>query len=447
MKKIYILTILILIIGQLFSFSLLERNFGNIIWNNDARAAGMANTGVVGGYRLFDLNLNPANLSLQKNKLGAQLGVNLIEDNESRALPIFNFFDSYTADATYSSNINIYDHYSFASFYKFSFKNLNLATALSYRPYVDYNANYTEEVRNDASSNLGTYPPIIAKNYINCEGLLSQISFTNSCNYDFNKNFIQTFSFGFSASYLIGDSKDIKRIEWTDSALELVNPDTLQNSYHKSKKNYSGFKVDFGFTAQLSQRFSLGLSFTPKTTLSVDGNFDGLKTNNDEYLPSRINLGIKYLPRNIMKTVFNAEINFTSWSDVNTMYNNTVSYAIGLEHLLYYSLPLRLGFRYDTVNYLSTYENSENESVTSNNEINIPTFTAGTGFNITDNMTLDISVQYSNRSYDALDLFPDGYYNHANLWNYIQPTNRGWENPDSVTENFVKLFTSLNYKW
>ncbi len=446
MKKLITITIL-LIIGQLFSYSLLERNNGNIIWNNDARSAGMGNTGIVGGFRLFDTNLNPANISLQKGKFGTQIGVNLVQDNESRSLPIFNFFDSYTADATYSSNINIYDHYSFASFYKFSLKNMNISTALSYRPLVDYNTNYVEEVRNDDSSNLGAYPPIIAKNYIDGSGLLSQISFTNGLNYDLNKKFLKSFSFGFSASYLTGNSKDIRRIEWTDAALALVNPDTLLNSYHKMKKDYTGYKFDLGLTAKISDRFSFGLSLTPKTTLSVDGNFDGAEINDDEYLPSRINLGIQYLPRNIMKTVFNAEINFTNWSDVNSKYNNTVSYAIGLEHLLYYSLPLRLGFRYDTVNYLSTYTNSDNESVTSNDEINIPTFTAGTGFKLMKNMNLDLSVQYSNRSYDALDLFPDGYYNHANLWNYIQPTNRGWENPDTVTENFVKLFTSITYKW
>ena len=83
----------------------------------------------------------------------------------------------------------------FASFYKFTLNNMNISTALSYRPLVDYNSNYVEEVRNDDSSNLGAYPPIIAKNYIDGSGLLSQISFTNGLNYTLNKKYLQSFSY------------------------------------------------------------------------------------------------------------------------------------------------------------------------------------------------------------------------------------------------------------
>ncbi len=79
--------------------------------------------------------------------------------------------------------------------------------------------------------------------------------------------------------------------------------------------------------------------------------------------------------------------------------------------------------------------------------VTIPTISAGTQLNLTEKISLALSGEFSTRTYDTLDLFPDSFYNVANLWNSITPTDRGWENPDRVEERFFKLQTSLTYNW
>jgi long-subunit fatty acid transport protein len=128
---------------------------------------------------------------------------------------------------------------------------------------------------------------------------------------------------------------------------------------------------------------------------------------------------------------------------VNDFYENSMRYAFGVEHIVGNALPLRIGFRYET----SPLDKS----------IALPTFTMGTGFDILDNLHLDLSGEFSNRNYTALDLFPDSYYDDtqyteavdytSTIWSYAVPTDRGWDNPDKVEETFVKVMTTLSFHW
>jgi len=64
-----------------------------------------------------------------------------------------------------------------------------------------------------------------------------------------------------------------------------------------------------------------------------------------------------------------------------------------------------------------------------------------------DKFTVDLGAKLARRDYDALDLFMDSYYDHAGLWQDIQPADRGWANPDSVEETFIEVKTSVSYNW
>jgi len=61
------------------------------------------------------------------------------------------------------------------------------------------------------------------------------------------------------------------------------------------------------------------------------------------------------------------------------------------------------------------------------------------------NLKLDLGIEFTNREYEDMDLFMDGFYNYDELWTNITPQDR--TNPDTVSENLIKVQTSLTYKW
>jgi hypothetical protein len=104
-----------------------------------------------------------------------------------------------------------------------------------------------------------------------------------------------------------------------------------------------------------------------------------------------------------------------------------------MEHYVGRAIPLRLGFSHRTAKQ--------------DRGIALPTISGGTGFAIMPNLHLNIAGEYGKREYVDLDLFPDGYYFHPSLWNQIIPQDRGWENPDNVTESFLRVLVSLGFRW
>ena len=156
-------------------------------------------------------------------------------------------------------------------------------------------------------------------------------------------------------------------------------------------------------------------------------------------------IGFSFKPRNIMRTVMNCDVEYIKWSDTNPLYDDAINYYIGVEHILKNKIPFRFGF-----NYTTNYGLHEDFGFVFANEITTPTFTAGTGFTFLDKFTFDISLEYSNRQYETLDLFMDSYYDHEDLWEYYIHMNlqdRGWENPDTVNETFINLKSAISFKW
>ena len=112
MKKLFILFFAVAIGFQLFSYSLLERESGNLIQNPDARSSAMGGAAVAGGNRLFDAFVNPANLGMMKAGFGMQTSISIMKNDDNRSLPMYNFFDGYIDDATYASNEIYFSEYS-----------------------------------------------------------------------------------------------------------------------------------------------------------------------------------------------------------------------------------------------------------------------------------------------------------------------------------------------
>ena len=100
MKKIFTILIIITLAGSLFSYSLLERETGSYTGSLDPRSIAMGSASVAGGNRLLDIIINPGNLPLMPDKLGAQFHGGLITNFDDRSLPMYNSFDAYCGDAT-----------------------------------------------------------------------------------------------------------------------------------------------------------------------------------------------------------------------------------------------------------------------------------------------------------------------------------------------------------
>ena len=475
MKKIILILFIIMMFTSLFSYSILEREIGNFVDNNDPRASAMGGASTSGGNRFFDIFVNPSNLGFLQKGLGSQFSVGVMKNDDNRSMPMYNFFDGYIDDATYVSNVHYFEEYAAGLYYKYDFSNLGFSAAFSYKPFINFDSSYEEEVRNDDNSDDDNddtgynqeynYPPIIAKNFIKGDGSVNSMSFITACSYK------DIASLGVEVASLKGDSKLLRKMIWTDFAQELVDED-LSDSLYLIERNFDALSIKAGANILLDKRFGFGISYTPKIEfeVGVDGsineaNIDTLLFGyeldendaiidtlmysdyfNAEYghykIPSKLRLGFSYQPRNIMKTYFNFDLEMVNWSDINSLYDNQFNYYIGVEHKLNYSIPLRIGFR-----YVTDYQLFNDGNISYANKVSAPTFTVGTGFTFMKRFTFDISAAYSNRKYEALDLFMDGQYNYSDLWNNIVPEDRGWENPDQVSESFMKIQSSISFNW
>ncbi|MBN1948753.1 MAG: outer membrane protein transport protein [Candidatus Cloacimonetes bacterium] len=463
-----IIILLMLILTQLHSYSILERISGNLVLNNDARSQAMGSAGTAGGNRLFDSFLNPANLGVLPAGFVFQIQTDLLKSTEDRSLPMYNSFDAYSDDATYVSNTHYMNNFTAGFKYAHQFQDLRLAAGLSYRPVVDFSSNYEEEVRNNANSDYDQYPPAIAYNYLEGTGSIYALGFSTAVNYR------DRLTLGLELQQMNGDTELNRSIVWSDWALD--NIPSLAGVASQLNREFSAFTWQAGLHWKADPRLGFGLSFRPRVEFDVSGDLDGAALEDSYYAyygyrhiyedslglhdeivltdssayadystPLTVRAGVSYEPRNVMRTWFNLDVEYVQWSEVNHLYDDALNFYVGLEHRLLDKIPLRLGFNYQT-----TYALHEQEGLTFANKVVTPTFSVGSGFTLWQKLEMDFSCTFSNRQYDALDLFQDSFYDYEILWTnyyYLNLADRGWENPDAVNENFLGLQAALSYTW
>jgi len=469
MKRVFFIITIITIISSLYSYSILEKETGNFIGNLDPHSAAMGSAVGAGGLRLLDSMVNPANITGLKNGFGFQGTGSFLMNSDNRSLPMYNSFDAYSGDAVYASNVNTFADFAGGIYYKKAISDFELAASLQYRPQVSFKADYFEQVRNNWNSNNNGYPLKIAQNSIESKGGINAIAFQTAFKY---KNIG---SLGLEVAQLLGDSEMERSVIWTPEAQDIMN-NALNDTINTLDREFSAIQFTVGANIHFSPRFDLGLKITPKVELDVTGNKDGVDVNNAVFvytkfdstgtpldsltyaqyvLPMNARVGFSFKPRNIMRTVMNCDVEYVKWSDTNPLYDDAINYYIGVEHILNNKIPFRFGF-----NYTTGYGLHEDSGFVFANEITTPTFTAGTGFTFLEKFTFDISLEYSNRQYETLDLFMDNYYwrdgEYEDLWNvYIQGgqiespiiQDRGWENPDTVHETFINLKSAISFTW
>ncbi len=481
MKKIIFLVVSIFITLNLFSYSMMNRETGNFVYSLDARSSAMANAMTIGGRNLFDSITNPANAGFLKNGFAAQIGVSIIKNNDDRSLPMYNSFDAYAGNSVYASNVHYFNSNAFGISYNKNLSNINISSGFIFRPYIDFNAKYEEEVRNNENSDFDNYPPIIANNYWEGNGVINSYDFLLSASY------LNKFSFGLMLSKLQGDDTLERKMIWSKQARSMMagSDSLLIDQYYKMTRDFDAFSFNIGFGYNISKRWEAGFSYSPKVEFTVDGKVNGISftakdslgnplaiwgykytteldslgnevitdtttiSYDDKYnpyiSPARLRLGFVYKPRNIMKTDFHFDFEYVQWSQVNSMYDNAINYFVGVEHKTRFYMPFRFGFGY-TTDYKINYDGNVSYAV----KITSPNFSVGSGFTYGKHFSVDVSANYSHRTYKALDLFPDSVYDYQDLWsnyNYLNLEDRGWDNPDTVRENFLTLKTSINFTW
>ncbi len=444
--QIISLALLIVFASSLAAYSLLEAGYepyietyglGNYVGTTDARSSAMGGANTSGGLRALDAINNPANLANLETGFGAQLNFGIMRDNDRRSMPLYSFFDEYVDETTYANNSNWYDEATVGAYYRMQLSRLGFAVSLNYTPRVNFDANYEEDVRNKEGSDNNGYPKILAFNSIESEGAIRATSLMLAGNINDVSVFDQI-ALGIEIAMYEGEHNRTKKIVWSDDARLAVQNFELPDYYEKMEREFSGTGFKLGLNANFAERYSVGFAFTPKTELSVDYKFDGVEYDVDDYvMPSRIRFGVQYRPQNIMETYFNVDMEIVNWSDVEDNYDDVFNFYIGVEHKIFMTMPIRLGFRYET----NPIDN-----------IAMPTYTCGTGFQVYGPVWFDFSMEYSHRKYQAQDLFPNSYYNDENyaesasyssqLWEYDVPEDR--DESDKVDETFLKFQTALS---
>jgi len=456
MKKLLFTISSLLLTLSLLAFSTLNIIEGDRIDVNDARSISMGSTGVSDYSRIGNLSLNPAIIAFSSDKLNCQLNFNLSRDNEKRSLPMYNSFDAYSGDAVYISNTHFFDNYGFHVSYKYVLNSeISLATAFSYNPLISFDAEYEEEVRNNANSDNNTYPPIIAKNFLSGEGNINDLEVSLAAK--FRKT-----SLGMTIHILNGTADYNKKLIWSDYSEELLG-DQLEDNTIKGKREFSKTHLSVGVMQEIYHDLFLGMSYTPSTKFDVEGKMNGINVDEAVYVyyfeldslgyiltdsttydyyknPLSIKIGASFHPKSSLRTTFNFDLEYVGWENVNDLYSDALNFYVGVEHNFTNGIPFRFGFKNQTCYNLGVFAV----------QILSPSFSCGTGFSLINKLKIDLGFEVEKKTYYSLDLFPDSAYDYPQLWSnysYMNLQDRGWENPDSVSEILMKFALSVNYKF
>jgi long-subunit fatty acid transport protein len=472
MKRLLIISILVLAVFSLSAYSILDMNSGNQVFRGDARLLSMGNAGVYNQGESVSPALNPGLAGLLPNGLRIQFNTGTIINSEDRSIPMYNFFDGYIDDANYVSNSNAFGNITGNISYKTQLDDMGVGMYLGYNPVVDFNSDYEEQVRNDGNTDSGNsgdnspngYPPVIARNYLESAGDLGGINVGAGVSWN------EQISAGIQFQQLAGDWDYNRRIMWTDAAEALSDDDLPNSDIEVSGEFDDAWRLGWGLAYEINERLGVGFAMQMKSELDreVNGSIDGiaaeeifmdtitvngeldslywqdeLEANFSDYiLPGSYRIGFRYHPRNVWATYMNFDVEYVNYSDIDERFSDVTNYYIGLEHQVNKKLPMRFGFNYKTSYHIFVDGDSDFAR-----KVTMPSFTAGTGFKVMNAIDVDLGIEYSLRKYDQLDLFMDGYYNQDGLWNEQVPMDRDWNNPDQVDESLITLQASFTWHW
>jgi hypothetical protein len=444
MKKIAFLALLFIVVtgaSNVQAIALFDRFTGMSINAFTARGLSMGSVGVASVDGPLTALRNPAALGLLNNKAGVEFSANIMKNDEDRAYPIFDSFDSYIDDAVYVSNAHLFDNYSGGIFYNWQFtETMKLAATFNFAPFYDFQFNYKEEMRTNENTDNDNEPKKIANNTLKGDGAIYAYAPAIAFTMEYPESPISSISLGIGVAFLDGDSERDSTIIFTRWAKDRMQgtSDSLTDVRYNIETKYSGIAPQAGFILGIGERTHIGFAYTHKAEMSCDYKTTGSSTWKDTtiYYPPKFGIGFEYHPRNVWDTKFTIEATLVKWSEYNSFYEDVVEYAGGIEHIIPHSggFPIRLGFRYQP--------SGIDKSIT------MAAFSAGTSIPLPYNLSLDLGAEIGKRKYQESDLFPDGYYAHPNLWDTTYnelPTDR--DNLDKVKDVMLNFIATLSWRF
>lgn len=467
-RKNIILLLIVLTVGILSGYSLNEFHYGYKLNTFDATAVSLGNTGTAGSSNPFGITLNAINTLNQAGEFGFETSINSAKVEDKRSIPMYNSFNSYINESTYTAQENINYNLGVAITYNYKFedKKSRVGFGLYTAPKYSFIGDYNEEVRNNDNSNDDNYPAKIAVNKIKNKGSLMAYGAALAYQHSFdNMKYLKNLAIGVNLELLDGNAKSTKSIRFTDWAHNRAGYGILPDYEEVYDRDLSGFATQFSINYEVNHRTTLAFVFNPKVTIDVDATsrLNTIKTYADSIvveplavvgadllkkdimladydLPSAYKLALQFKPRNILKTTFNVEAELVRWSETNKLFEDKFNYYLGVEHKIIETVPVRMGFS-STHSYDIAYDDEFSYAV----ELMTPTVALGTGFEFSNRLRADLGFTYAFRKYETLDLFMDEYYDYPALWpnTHINLKNRDWSNPDTVKENTFDFMFSL----
>jgi hypothetical protein len=389
-------------------YTFLDLGLGGQVYTGSARGSSMGDVGWLTEENSLSTFLNPATLGIiDSPDLTFAYQYNFL--HETRAFPAYDSFDALLGYNVYATNKNFYQNLAVGFSSGILPQAWDLSFGVAYSPVYDFNYDYEEQIR-DRSSSSQPADEVIADAYIISDGTLKAVSFGVA------RPLAEDASLGFSMDYVFGSYDVVARIAWAGG-----EPET-KDTY--SASNQSGVRFRMGGRIKAGNRLEFGFEGTTKCTMK--GEFKARtasdllwflpvpETGDSTYswsdaetvYPSSFSIGMRFRPRNDLLALFEIGMRYTAWSDYSSDFygdfnlEDIFSWHMGVEHLFYSGIPLRLGFLYSP---------SPRDK-----DISKASFTFGTGYGAY-GWSVDFSGQIGWTKYRYPDLFdneifgvPDG---------------------------------------
>ncbi|HGY54298.1 MAG TPA: hypothetical protein ENK44_01225 [Caldithrix abyssi] len=397
-----------------FSFSALpgqqlDLNFSYMLYGREvpassARALALGGSGIAGGEAVDASFLNPALLGNGKAGIGLNAGFFLDHVEEDRAYPYYDSFEGFNGYGSYSFNKNWYPNgYGLIS-YTVDLPAVNkLSLSSGFLPFIDFTYHYREEVGNPNRTPDYKKDKILGYNSIESTGRLNRIPLAIAVKP------LDNLSVGLQVDVLSGSIDSLASVSPRE---EMFPPEEIEaiKSNEKTTKTLNNTPLVFslGLHYRFGDRLSAGflirgpyeIQFLNRyeNTQAPDKNRQEIRTLS---YPMRLGLGLDYRFTNILSGRLSFDFVYDFWSQFKDdlrpglEFNDTYSLRTGVEHLFFDEIPLRFGFRYNSMRESRNFSES--------------LITFGTSFRFL-GVTVDLSAGISSQVYYQYDLFDDSIY-------------------------------------
>ena len=334
------------------AITFLDTSYGTPTGTSLARGAGMGSTGVSLYQGSPAVVHNPALLALQAQPVHVDFLFGVTHAAEDRLVPLYDTFNAFVDETTIATNRNTYTLAQGGVVWRLPLERPMTLAAGVYERY-DFDYDYFEEVR-DPSPFTDPRDALLGERALAVEGLLRSVSA------GYGAEVISRLHLGLSMHYYFGEP-DFTQTE-TSFATNTMQSLSIQ-------RELGGWGWSVGGHGSVNEHLDLGAAYEAPFQVSGTHRLQQRDTaqtdpivaesSSEETIeyPGTLRFGASYRPQNPLRTTFALEAVYRFWEDLDDSFRTSVlmdtfllrdtwDLRVGLEHVFYNGLPLRLGFRY-----------------------------------------------------------------------------------------------------